>query len=243
MSYDRYQPLPGFRFPAVDFPRGLLFSIAAFAGLRVWEILWSGLTEIGNDATDVSEVAIKVGIDLSMLYLVLRTARGFGVFETRMALWDRIPTWYEVAKWSLLGIGLGIRSFVIRIELGDCFQYPDYVWFLALESVSVGLLMPCIQEIVCRGICFASLRPLGRFQAYLWSTLLFVIWHVGFVQLFLHGTTGLDAVAVLQNAVVGIGAAYAYETTGKLFVCLAFHCAGNFFALSAPVVANLCGLS
>ena len=50
---------------------------------------------------------------------------------------------------------------------------------------------------------------------------------------------GLHALIII---VFGLVAAYIYETTGKLLLCIVFHGVGNAFVMSAPLVGYLLGM-
>jgi len=106
--------------------------------------------------------------------------------------------------------------------------------FTLLSILRSAILMPCIEETLFRGICFASLLRVGRIWAYSISTLLFLLSHVRLVTLIVRGSPDLTLSHTVIIIVFGLVASYIYEKTGKLTLCIIFHAAGNAFVTSRP---------
>ena len=87
-----------------------------------------------------------------------------------------------------------------------------------------GLIGPAAEEIFFRGIIYGFFRPLGVICAVLFSTLLFVLPHLG------------GGVIPLTQAVGGIVFALAYEKEKSLLAPITIHCLGNLAIFSLAFV-------
>ena len=220
--------------PLIDHPRGLLLTLCLFAFLRVSEIALNYMAGIGLTLTTARELAVGNGLDILQFCLLLLVLKeGAGIDVGRLFL-ERLPSLQEGLKWGSVGIGLSIPSFVHASSLPTYFGYEGYVTFVFLHVAHLTTAMPCIEETLFRGLCFASLLAVGRIRAYAISTFLFLLWHVKFIDLIVKGSTGLTLSHAASIVVFGLVGAYIYEKTRKLLLCMIFHGAGNAFVASTP---------
>ncbi|MYK00921.1 MAG: CPBP family intramembrane metalloprotease, partial [Gemmatimonadales bacterium] len=104
-----------------------------------------------------------------------------------------------------------------------------YVSMITFIDIAVsGVLAPIKEEISERGILYAALRKKGKVIAYFLSVFWFVFLHVpSYSNLFFNGIIGLTLHHFILIILTGIITAYIYESTGKLILCVIFHCAIN----------------
>ena len=218
----------------VDHPRGLLLTISLFVSLRLGEITLIFMTGTGRTLTSARELAIGTGLDVALFCLLLLGLTRLGDVDIRRLFFGRLPNLWEGVKWGSVGIVCSIPGFIHATSVPTYFGYEGYVTFVFLHIAQVTIAMPCIEETLFRGVCFGSLLVVGRLQAYAISTILFLLWHVTFVDLIIKGSTGLDWPHAAIITVFGLVTAYVYEKTGKLTLCIIFHGAGNALVSSAP---------
>ena len=219
--------------------RGLTLTFGLLVLLRLWEICLAYVTGIGFSIHSVGPMVIRVCIDLSKLFLVYISVRIWCQITFRDLLFFHPPTWIQILKWGLIGILLNILDSLPEMRYASYFIYPTFAPFLTLRFISSVVIVPLIEEILFRGIFYVAIRKLGREYAYIFSTLLFLIWHISFVSLFTQGTTGLTFLHVVSIVICGAVTAHIYESTGKLLLCVVFHSAGNAIVVGAPVIGYL----
>ena len=196
------------------------------------------MTGVGLTITTVSELVTSNLLDLLLLSLLLVALHKMGPVDVARLLWSRCPYASEIILWGSLGIVLGIPGFILAVEVPTYFGHEGYLTFVLLEVVHSAILTPCIEETLFRGLCFGSLLSLGRIRAYSLSTLLFLIWHVRLVTLIVRGSPDLDLPHAAIIVVFGLVAAYIYEKTNSLALCIIFHGAGNAFVTGRPLIMH-----
>ncbi|ESA31982.1 abortive phage infection protein [Leptolyngbya sp. Heron Island J] len=78
----------------------------------------------------------------------------------------------------LVGFGLVVAMFGLQVLLGWASFYPRSLTGIALEGLLVGLAIGFAEELLFRGWLLAELKTsLPRYQAILWSSLIFAIAH------------------------------------------------------------------
>jgi membrane protease YdiL (CAAX protease family) len=136
-------------------------------------------------------------------------------FSSHHAIWELVAG---------LAVGFGLFSAVMAIlwAMGIYhpagFGYPSAI----LSGMSLAIMSGVMEEIVFRGILFrASSRLVGT-----WGALLFTSSIFGMAHLANKGATFSSAVAIMLEAGVLLGAAYA--VTGRLWLPIGLHIAWNF---------------
>lgn len=218
----------------VGHPRGLVLTVVAIVILILGEISLSYMTGIGIVVTTARELAISNGINILLFGLLLVLLKELGKVNLGSLFFSQLPHLRDALLWVSVAVVLHVPGFVVDNRLPTYFGYEGYVTFELLHAFRATIVAPLVEETLFRGVCFGSLQPTGRVRAYVLSNLLFLLWHVKLVDLVIHGTTGLTWLHMGSIVVVGFLAAYIYEKTGKLTLCIIFHGAGNAFVTSRP---------
>ena len=192
------------------------------------------MTGIGLTLSTARELAIGNGLDVVLFCLMLLGLKEAGGVDIRRLFFGRLPNLRESSKWGSLGIAFSVPDFVHATSVPTYFGYEGYVTFVLLHMSHLTIAMPCIEETLFRGVCFGSLLVVGRIPAYAISTILFLLWHVKFIDLIAKGTTDVTSWHAASIVVFGLVGAYIYEKTGKLLLCIIFHGAGNALVAITP---------
>jgi membrane protease YdiL (CAAX protease family) len=100
--------------------------------------------------------------------------------------------------------------------------YPiRFDWHIALgtELLAFVIMAGLVEEILFRGVIYQALRK--RFslaRSLIFSTLIFALFHLDFV---------LNPYAMIYVVFFGLIAAFLFEQTRSLNICISFHIAGN----------------
>ncbi len=101
-------------------------------------------------------------------------------------------------------------------------QYPmRFVWYitLSIELVSVDIIAGIVEEILFRGIIYQALRKYYSLAiSLLLSTTIFALFHIDLI---------LNPYAITYVIFFGVIAAFLFEQTRSLNICISFHIAGN----------------
>ena len=155
----------------------------------------------------------------------LGLAAGFGLRLSRRDLKALAAALFAVLALGQAGewaFGLGARALDISSHWTEWFE-PDLAWggraVVALTLVDVVVLTPVFEELLFRGLLFATLRRgLGAPVAAVASAAIFAVAHG-------YGTLGFAS--VFWSACLW---AWAYEKTGSLWPCIGAHAVDNLAA-------------
>lgn len=103
--------------------------------------------------------------------------------------------------------------------LSESYDVPSTI----IMYMSVAVAPAFAEEFLFRGVFYANLRPFGRTQAVLISSLLFALMHQNIGQLF-------------YTFVAGIAMALMYELTGSIWCSVFFHLLNNQMAVLSEVI-------
>jgi uncharacterized protein len=153
-----------------------------------------------------------------------------GAYSRYVRLLEKRP----VAELSLphalreLGTGVGLGALLFSLTIGvlaalSVYQVTGNNGWLAMLAVVPGCILAAVlEEVVMRGVVFRILeQSLGSWLALALSAAIF-----GALHLLNHGATLLNAVAVMLEAGILLGAAY--MLTRRLWLCMGIHFAWNF---------------
>jgi membrane protease YdiL (CAAX protease family) len=138
----------------------------------------------------------------------------------------RSPSYVEYLVCFSFGTLLGFLQFYSAVPYGQRLPDLEYVLFISGSLLLKSVLWPVIEEVIFRGIGFVTLFNYGRnrLTAYLGSTLLFLLFHAPSLQaLFSEAALGLSNFHVVVIVSLSLFAAYVYEKTGKLLLCVFTH--------------------
>ena len=102
---------------------------------------------------------------------------------------------------------------------GGNYDRPEVV----IQYMTVAIAPAFAEEFLFRGVFYANLRPFGRTQAVLISSLLFALMHQNIGQLF-------------YTFVAGIAMAMMYELTGSIWCSVFFHLFNNEMSIITEVL-------
>lgn len=139
------------------------------------------------------------------------------------------PSFREFMKWAFIGMFINIPTFVNRFNHGFYFDSAGFLAFILIAALSYTLIYPFVEEVIFRGYCYSMLRKRGKWRAFLISTTLFVLAHISMADA-LSGQVSLTSIRVAHIVIVSAIATHIYESTGKLLLCITFHCAANSMA-------------
>ena len=136
----------------------------------------------------------------------------------------------------------GFFQFYASVPYGRLLPDVDYILFFLAGLLVHSVLWPLIEEVIFRGIAFVALfnYSKSRLTAYLGSTFLFTIFHTpSLPNLFLHATTGLSNAHLILIVSFSFFAAFIYERTGKLMLCVLAHGVVNGMEFLGVVVGYI----
>ncbi len=136
----------------------------------------------------------------------------------------------------------GFFQFYASVPYGRLLPDVDYILFFLAGLLVHSVLWPVIEEVIFRGIAFVALfnYSRSRLMAYLGSTFLFTIFHTpSLPNLFLHATTGLSNAHLILIVSFSLFAAFIYERTGKLMLCVLAHGVVNGMEFLGVIVGYL----
>jgi membrane protease YdiL (CAAX protease family) len=168
----------------------------------------------------------------------------FGRLGLRSLFLKKKPGFSECLIWSAIGLLLGTNQFVRNLSLGYKFDEPGFFLFTIGGVFLHCVIWPLYEEGLYRGVAFAALYNGGRDRAlaYIGSTLLFTLSHSkSYYDLFRYAATGLDNSYILALIIFSVVAAYIYESTGKLMLCVVCHAAANTMQFLGVIAGNLLG--
>jgi membrane protease YdiL (CAAX protease family) len=177
-----------------------------------------------------STAIAAVVVDGVFLAVVLVIAAGLSFRET-FALRPP-PSWGRAAVIGALTLiaayALSFTEFGLFRDLGREQTVPPYwdpsrtgAW--AANFLVIAVLVPLFEELLCRGLGYRLLEPLGTPAAIVLTAIAFTL---------AHGVV-IDIPVILAT---GLGLGYMRASTGSIYPCIAFHAAFNAFGL---VVAAL----
>ncbi len=195
------------------------------------------LVPMSGPGRDVLRVAVATAANLAFVPVIVLARRhllhhaglgllsGFGLRPARRDVWTLAAVLFAVlavgqaGEWAL---GLAARTLDVSSHWTEWFE-PDLAWgsapVVALTLVDVVGLTPVFEEILFRGLLFATLRRgLGMPTAAVASAGIFAV---------AHGYGVLGFASVFWSAVLW---AWAYEKTGSLWPGIAAHAADNLGA-------------
>lgn len=226
----------------IGFSRGIILTIAVFLGSRLlyWlfdyiqKIILSSFNYTLSNTSIGSEIYIGILVILGFV-LVYIVVQRFGRINIRTLLWHTPPSFKQSLKWAFWGFCLSFSFCLLQLYgKGDMIKnYSDksfpYVFTITFIDIIVsGIVAPIKEEISERGVLYAALRKKGKVIAYFFSVFWFVFLHVpSYSSLFFNGIIGLTLHHFILIILTGIITAYIYESTGKLILCVIFHCAIN----------------
>ena len=121
-----------------------------------------------------------------------------------------------VNSWFCTAIGYTIPE---EMSVAGVYDDPSMV----ILYMSVALAPAFAEEFLFRGVFYTNLRPYGRTQAILISSLLFALMHQNIGQLF-------------YTFVAGIAMALMYELTGSIWCSVFFHLLNNELSIISEVI-------
>ena len=211
----------------VEYPfiRGILISIFFFFFFPFMEEALALHWNVGTAANNPRSLSIAVGIDLLKLLIVILLVKFFLKSALLSMLWNGWPAGVDLIKWGLLG---GVFSLVNLIPMALnyhlLFDKPNFIFFYALWLIKSVLIGPITEEVKYRGILYNTLRPKGKYLAIWISSIVFLMSHLpSYKQLFFYGNWGLSYGHTVWVFMGGLIAAYIYESTQKLSLCIWFH--------------------
>ena len=121
-----------------------------------------------------------------------------------------------INSWFCSAIGYTIPADMAVIQAYDT---PSAI----IQYMAVGLAPAFAEEFLFRGVFYSNLRPYGRTQAILISSLLFALMHQNIGQLF-------------YTFMAGIAMALMYELTGSIWCSVFFHLLNNELAVLSELL-------
>lgn len=121
-----------------------------------------------------------------------------------------------INSWFCTAIGYTIPD---ELVLAEVYDDPTVV----IMYMSVALAPAFAEEFLFRGVFYTNLRPYGRTQAILISSLMFALMHQNIGQLF-------------YTFVAGIAMALMYELTGSIWCSVFFHLFNNEMSVLSEVI-------
>lgn len=228
----------------VRFERGVLLIVILFFFPHM---LFEGALLLGVDPciSSVEKAVILIGVSIAEYALVLGIISRVGRVDVKQMLFGRLPSLRDYAVWGAVASVLGFLHFASHLKYG--YRYEEISSGLFLGGIAVQAVMfPLIEESVYRGVCFVALYNYGcrsRLLAYFGSTFLFTMAHApSYWELLRHGVLGLDVTSITIISIYGLVAAYVYESTGKLLLCVWVHGIVNGMQYMGAMVGYLAGV-
>lgn len=131
-------------------------------------------------------------------------------------------------------ISYALRNFLslIILLIGDLGENPNDAAIIADTADNAGLeramgifLAPIVEEVLCRGVIFGSIRTRSRGWAYVVSVALFALGHVW--QYALAFRSPVLLLYAIQYVPMAVAFAWAYERTGSIWTPIFVHMCNN----------------
>lgn len=226
----------------IGFGQGIVLTITVFLGsqLLYWlvdhtqKIVLSFLNYTLSNTGIGSEIYTGILVILGFIFVYI-VVQKFGEINIRTLLWHTPPSLKQSLKWAFWGFCLTFsfcllqlygKGYMIKNYSDKSFPYVFTITFI--DIIVSGIVAPIKEEISERGVLYAALRKKGKIIAYFFSVFWFVFLHVpSYSNLFFNGIIGLTLRHFILIILTGIITAYIYQSTGKLILCVIFHCAIN----------------
>ncbi|MGH7276152.1 MAG: lysostaphin resistance A-like protein, partial [Candidatus Rokuibacteriota bacterium] len=214
-------------------------AVVLIRGGALGVVLMTGsyLVPAGGAGHEVLRVVIATAASLAFVPVILMARRrllepaglglrsGFGLVPSRESVGPLLKVLLmllvlgQAGEWAL---GLVARALDLSTHWTEWFE-PELAWgspaVVAVTVLDVVVLTPVLEELLFRGLLFATLRRgLGAQTAALASAAVFAL---------AHGYGALGFASVFWSALLW---AWAYERTGSLLPCIASHAADNLSA-------------
>ena len=210
--------------------RGVVMALAVMIVPRLWGALFmlydAELNPYVRDDSNLVRIAV-VALSIATAVWLIKSVGGVDVRS--LFAGDR-ASFKEISAVLGAAVLLGFFQFVHASALGHKVHEPLFLLFVGSGLMLNCVLNPFYEEVNYRGICFAAVRRGSgrRVAAYTTSTLLFTLSHSkSYVDLIRHLETGLGYDFLFVLVLFGLTAAYIYERTGKLMLCVLLHSAAN----------------
>ncbi len=180
--------------------------------------------EFGKHLYRDTQILILYIFRLILIYLIVQRCVGISI---KASLFYNRPSLSQSLYWASVGVCLALYSSMVAWQ--ESIEDPFYIVLLStVVAVVMNIAAPLQEEIVHRGILFSALRKKGRLLAYFISVTWFVLSHVpSYSALYFKGILGLELYHFILLILMATFAAYIYETTKKLSLCVIFHSACN----------------
>ena len=191
-------------------------------------------------------VTVKHSIEMALIYTVVLAAVlvTLKLGQISIAPYLQVKTLLpsELLVCVSFAAPFGFFQFYASVPYGRLLPDVDYILFFSAGLLVHSVLWPLIEEVIFRGIAFVALfnYSKSRLMAYLGSTFLFTIFHApSLANLVLHATTGLSNAHLILIVSFSLFAAFIYERTGKLMLCVLAHGVVNGMEFLGVIVGYL----
>jgi membrane protease YdiL (CAAX protease family) len=198
-----------------------LTRIFVLGGALVQFMAWAQSWLEAYQGSPLTSAVIQIVLGLAAIGLYV----AWGRFAERRAVTE-LTTPGLVGEWgvgALCGAGLYTASAVILMVLGIYKVEGLNPWAFLLPNVAMAIKSGIFEELIFRGVLFRSVEALfGSWVGILVSSLVFGLLHL------------LNPAATLGGALyiaieAGLLLAAAYLVTRRLWICMGFHTAWNYF--------------